>query len=102
MKKKQRNTRKLETIVILQVSIEVCAHSIWNLNYCNKRFKIPVFFHNMKNYDGHLIIQNAEQLSNKKKIDVIAQNSQKFINIGFESLSVKDTSGFKSASLEYP
>ena len=51
----------------------------------------------MKNYDGHLIIQNAEQLSNKKKIDVIAQNSQKFINIGFDSLSVKDSSGFKSA-----
>ena len=76
-----------------------CAHSIWHLNYCNKRFKIPVFFHNMKNYDGHLTIQNAEQLS-KKKIDVIAQNSQKYINIGFDSLSVKDTSGFKSASLD--
>ena len=30
----------------------------------------------MKNYDGHLIIQNAEKLSNKKKIDVIAQNSK--------------------------
>ena len=54
----------------------------------------------MKKYDGHLIIQNAEQLSNKKKIDVIAQNSQKFINIGFDSLSVKDSSGFKSASLD--
>ena len=53
----------------------------------------------MKNYDGHLIIQNAEQLSNKK-IDVIAQNSQKFINIGFDTLSVKDTSGCKSASLD--
>ena len=63
-------------------------------------FENPVFFHNMKNYDGHLIIQNAEQLSNKKKIDVIAQNSQKCINIGFDSLSVKDTSGFKSASLD--
>ena len=31
----------------------------------------------MKNYDGHLIIQNAEKLSNKKKIGVIAQNSEK-------------------------
>ena len=27
-----------------------CAHSICNLNYCIKHFKIPVFFHNMKNY----------------------------------------------------
>ena len=54
----------------------------------------------MEKYDGHLIIQNAEQLSNKKKIDVIAQNSDKFINIGFDSLSVKDCSGFITASLD--
>ena len=77
-----------------------CAHSICNLNYCNRQFKIPVFFHNMKNYDGHLIIQNAEKLSNKKKIDVIAQNSEKFINIGFDSLSVKDSFRFITASLD--
>ena len=77
-----------------------CAHSICNLNFCNRYFKIPVFFHNMKNYDGHLIIQNAEKLSNKKKIDVIAQNSEKFINIGFDSLSVKDSFSFITASLD--
>ena len=52
----------------------------------------------MKNYDGHLIIQNAEKLSKKKKIDVIAQNSEKFINIGFDSLSVKDSFSFITAS----
>ena len=80
-----------------------CAHSICNLNYCNRYFKIPVFFHNMKKYDGHLInliIQNGEKLSNQKKIDVIAQNSEKFINIGFDSLSVKDSFSFITASLE--
>ena len=77
-----------------------CAHSMCNLNYCNRHFKIPVVFHNMKNYDGHLIIQNAEKLSNKKKIDVIAQNSEKFINIGFDSLSVKDSFSFITASLD--
>ena len=54
----------------------------------------------MKNYDGHLIIQKAEKLSNKKKIDVIAQNSEKFINIGFDSLSVKDSFSFITASLD--
>ena len=77
-----------------------CAHSMCNLNFCNRYFKIPVFFHNMKNYDGHLIIQNAEKLSNKKKIDVIAQNSEKFISIGFDSLSVKDSFSFITASLD--
>ena len=44
-----------------------CAHSICSLNYCNTRFKIPVSFHNMKNYDGHLIIQNAEKLSTRRR-----------------------------------
>ena len=76
-----------------------CAHSICNLNYCHKHAKIPVFFHNMKIFDGHLI-QNAEKLSNKKKIDVVAQNSEKFINIGFDIFSVKDTFSFITASLD--
>ena len=44
-----------------------CAHSICSLNYCNTRFKIPVSFHNMKSYDGHLIIQNAEKLSTRRR-----------------------------------
>ena len=100
MKKKQRNTKKFATIVIFAGKYRGCAHGMCNLNFCNRYFKIPVFFHNMKNYDGHLIIQNAEKLSNKKKIDVIAQNSEKFINIGFDSLSVKDSFSFITASLE--
>ena len=54
----------------------------------------------MRNYDGHLIIQNAEKLSNKEKINVIAQNSNKSINIGFDSLIVKDSFSFRTASLD--
>ena len=100
MKKKQRNTKKLETIVTLQVSIEGALIACVISTFVIDILKIPVFFHNMKNYDGHLIIQNAEKLSNKKKIDVIAQNSEKFINIGFDSLSVKDSFSFITASLE--
>ena len=58
------------------------------------------FFHNMRNYDGHLIIRNAEKLSNKEKIDVIAQNSNKSITIGFYSLIAKDSFSFGTASLD--
>ena len=54
----------------------------------------------MKHYDGHLKIQNAEKLSDKKKIDVIAQNSKKFINIGFDSFIVMDSFRFRTASLD--
>ena len=39
-------------------------------------------------------------MNNKKKIDVIAQNSEKFINIGFDSLCVKDSCSFITASLD--
>ena len=39
-------------------------------------------------------------MNNKKKIDVIAQNSEKFINIGFDSLSVKDSCSFITAPLD--
>lgn len=48
----------------------------------------------MKTYDGHLIIENAEKLSNQKKTDVGAQSSEKFINIEFDSLSVKASFSF--------
>ena len=53
----------------------------------------------MRNYDGHLIIQNAEKLSNKEK-KVVAQNSYKSITIGFDSLIVKDSFSFRTASLD--
>ena len=70
-----------------------------NLNFCNACFKIPVFFHNMRNYDGHLIIQNAEKSSNKET-KVVAQNSNKSITIGFDSWIVKDSFSFRTASLD--
>ena len=54
----------------------------------------------MKNHDGRLTIQNAEKLRNKKKINVIAQNSDKIVNIGFDSLTVKDSFSFITASLD--
>ena len=36
----------------------------------------------------------------RKQIDVIAQNPDKFINIGFDSLSVKESFSFRTASLD--
>ena len=53
-----------------------CAHNVCNINYNHKNIKIPVFFHNLKNYDAHLIISHAHKMQCKKKIDVIAQNSE--------------------------
>ena len=75
-----------------------CARSICNSYFSHKHLKIPVFFQNTRNYDEHLVMQNAEKLGNQK--DVLAQNSKKFINSGFDSLSVMDSFRFTTASFD--
>lgn len=77
-----------------------CAHNVCNLNYNCKNVKIPIFFHNLKKYDAHLIISNAQSVNCKKKIDVIAQNSGKTITFGFDHLLFKDKFSFLSSSSE--
>ena len=66
--------------------------------------KIPIFFHNLKNYDAHLIIARANELNIKlnqnKKIDVIAQNSEKFRTFSFGACQFKDSFAFLTASLD--
>ena len=80
------------------------AHIKCNLDYSFKFIKIPIFFHNLKNYDGNLIFKRAneinKELNENKKIDVIIQNSEKFITFSFGSLQFKDSFSFLSASLD--
>ena len=59
-----------------------------------------MFLHDLKNYDSHLIIERANELSEKAKIDVIALNSEKFIIFAFKNLCFKDSFWFLTASLE--
>ena len=80
------------------------AHVKCNLDYSFKFFKIPIFFHNLKNYDAHLIIARANELNielnQNKRIDVIAQNSEKFITFSFGACQFKDSFAFLTASLD--
>ena len=77
------------------------AHMKCNIDFCFKKYHIPVFFHNLKNYDAHLIISNLEKLNTKKEsISVIAQNSEKFITFSLNRLEFKDSFSFLSSSLE--
>ncbi len=65
------------------------AHNACNLNRNQKNAKVPVIIHNLKNYDAHNIIAYLDKewltYKNKKgeekthKIDVIANNDEKFI-----------------------
>ena len=77
-----------------------CAHNVCNINYNYKNIQIRVFLHNLKNYDAHLIISHAHKMKCKKKIDVIAQNSEKLISFGFDHLIFKDSFGFLTSSLD--
>ena len=80
------------------------AHVKCNLDFSFKFFKIPIFFHNLKNYDAHLIIAKANELNielnQNKRIDVIAQNSEKFITFSFGACQFKDSFAFLTASLD--
>ena len=80
------------------------AHNKCNLDYSWGYFKIPIFFHNLKNYDAHLIINKANEISTKlnsnKGINVVAQNSEKFITSSFGSCEFTDSFAFLTASLD--
>ena len=65
-----------------------------------RRFKVPVFLHNLKNYGAHLIIEKAHGLGEGRMIDVIAQNSEKFVTFAFQRLNFKDSFAFLTASLD--
>ena len=77
------------------------AHNKCNLEEGKKntrRYKVPVIFHNLKNYDGHLIIQNVGE--HTSKIDVIPQNYEKYISFSFDHFKFLDSAAFLAASLD--
>lgn len=48
-------------------------------------YRIPVFLHNLKDYDADLIIEKAHKLAEETKIDAIAQNSARFLKIWIQN-----------------
>jgi uncharacterized protein YbaR (Trm112 family) len=74
------------------------AHSSCNLNY-RLRERIPVFFHNLKGYDAHHIM-NAIGKFKHKKINCIPQNHEKYISFSLGKLDFVDTFQFMSTSLD--
>ena len=72
-------------------------------NFCNLRYhmpkKIPLFFHNLKNYDSHFILSNLK--SNAfRKCTIIPQTMEKFISFSLDEIQVLDSCNFLSESLE--
>ena len=55
-----------------------------NLKMRLSRNKLPVFFHNLMNYDGHFVVQSLSRLNEKHKFakfDVLPLSSEKYISI---------------------
>lgn len=76
-----------------------CAHQKCNLNFNEKNYKIPVYFHNLKGFDGHLIIKELNNM-NFENVKIIAQNFEKYVTFGFKNFQFLDSFAFLSSSLD--
>ena len=72
-------------------------------NACNLRCRqakfIPVLFHNLKNFDAHIICQNLGHFKNHK-LQCIAQNTEQYISFSLGNLRFIDSLQFLPSSLE--
>ncbi|XP_053210240.1 uncharacterized protein LOC128394030 [Panonychus citri] len=70
---------------------------------CNLQMKvpvdIPVVFHNLKNFDAHILIK-AIQDRMYDHINIIPQNTEKYISFSFDKLKFIDSYAFLSGSLD--
>ena len=76
------------------------AHQSCNINYQIKpnKIQIPCFFHNLKNYDAHLLISAAKKRHGK--IKVIPNTTEKYISFTIGDIVFKDSFAFTQASLD--
>ena len=75
------------------------AHNGCNLLY-RKIKDIPVFFHNLGGYDGHIIFQNLCKIDGIKEPEVVAKTIEKFVTFSIGNLKFKDSLQFLNSSLD--
>ena len=69
------------------------AHQACNLNK-KRSTHIPVFFHNLRGYDGHLIMQGIHRYADEKSIRVIPNNMEKYVSFQLGNLRFLDSLQF--------
>ena len=76
------------------------AHSSCNLKLRidPNKIKIPVFFHNLRGYDAHLIMQHIGEQDGT--MSCIPNNKEKYISFSWRQLEFKDSAQFLLASLD--
>ncbi|MCG7879165.1 MAG: C2H2-type zinc finger protein [Candidatus Thiodiazotropha endolucinida] len=78
---------------IIGVACNAC-----NLN-CRQATFIPVLFHNLKNFDAHIICQNLGYFKDHK-LKCIAQNTERYVSFSLGGLRFIDSFQFLPSSLE--
>ena len=68
------------------------------MNYFQRELKVPVIFHNNKNFDLHLYLLDLVKMSDN--VSVIAENLEKFKYITTERFMFLDSFQFLSSSLD--
>ena len=69
------------------------AHSHCNIQK-KRSYHIPVFFHNLRGYDGHLIMQGIHRYADEKSIRVIPNNMEKYVSFQLGNLRFLDSLQF--------
>ena len=75
------------------------AHQHCNLDYKidTSRYRLPIVFHNLRGYDGYLIFQKIKR--KHSKINVIPNNSERYISFDVGRLKLLDSIQFLSCGV---
>ena len=77
------------------------AHTRCNINYYKNRFIPVVFFHNLKDYDSHIILNDAFEIcGTHKHITAIPNSMEKCMTFGIGEVRFIDSFQFMASSFE--
>lgn len=88
----------LKGMLIFPITATSAACNGCNINFREPKF-IPVIFHNLRGFDGHILCQCIGKLKDKK-LKVIAQNMERYVSFSVGDLCFIDSFQFMSSSLE--
>ena len=83
----------LKVYILRQLIFRNC-----NLNFFQRELRVPVIFHNNKNYDLHLYLLDLLKMSDD--VTIIAENLEKFKYVSTERFMFLDSFAFLSSSLD--
>ena len=61
---------------------------------------VPIVFHNLRGYDGHLILREAYKINPDWRYQIIPQNHQKFMSLKIGTMQFIDSLLFMNESLD--